>query len=136
MEPEAKAIRESAALINFARLYSSLYICAFLKKNPNWAFLLASGETALILCILSMSDFIKHECGVALIRLLKPIDHYLDKYGTTLYGLNKLQLLMEKQRNRGQDGAGIATVKLQGKARLQDHRPETEQRTESHPNHF
>jgi amidophosphoribosyltransferase len=62
-----------------------------------------------------MSDFIKHECGVALIRLLKPIDHYLDKYGTTLYGLNKLQLLMEKQRNRGQDGAGIATVKLQGK---------------------
>ena len=62
-----------------------------------------------------MSDFIKHECGVALIRLLKPIDHYLDKYGTTLYGLNKLQLLMEKQRNRGQDGAGLATVKLYSK---------------------
>ena len=62
-----------------------------------------------------MSDFIKHECGVAMIRLLKPIDHYLDKYGTTLYGLNKLQLLMEKQRNRGQDGAGLATVKLYSK---------------------
>ena len=66
-------------------------------------------------CILSMSDFIKHECGVALIRLIKPVDFYLDKYGTTLYGLNKLQLLMEKQRNRGQDGAGLATVKLYSK---------------------
>ncbi len=59
-----------------------------------------------------MSDFIKHECGIALIRLLKPLDFYLEKYGTALYGLNKLHLLMEKQRNRGQDGAGIATVKL------------------------
>lgn len=59
-----------------------------------------------------MSDFIKHECGIALIRLLKPLDFYLQKYGTALYGLNKLHLLMEKQRNRGQDGAGIATVKI------------------------
>ncbi|MBI5916072.1 MAG: class II glutamine amidotransferase [Bacteroidetes bacterium] len=59
-----------------------------------------------------MSDSIKHECGVALIRLLKPLDFYLEKYGTALYGIDKLHLLMEKQRNRGQDGAGIATVKL------------------------
>ncbi len=59
-----------------------------------------------------MSDFIKHECGIALIRLLKPLDFYLEKYGTALYGINKLHLLMEKQRNRGQDGAGIATIKL------------------------
>jgi amidophosphoribosyltransferase len=60
----------------------------------------------------TMSDQIKHECGLALIRLLKPLDYYADKYGTALYGLNKLQLLLQKQRNRGQDGAGIATIKL------------------------
>lgn len=59
-----------------------------------------------------MSDDIKHECGVAFIRLCKPFSYYLQKYGTVLYGLNKLYLLMEKQHNRGQDGAGIATVKL------------------------
>ncbi len=59
-----------------------------------------------------MSDFIKHECGIVFIRLLKPLDFYIRKYGTPLYGLNKLHLLMEKQRNRGQDGAGIATIKL------------------------
>ncbi|MCB0690722.1 MAG: amidophosphoribosyltransferase [Saprospiraceae bacterium] len=59
-----------------------------------------------------MSDQIKHECGLALVRLLKPLDFYLDKYGTALYGLNKLQLLMQKQRNRGQDGAGVATIKF------------------------
>ncbi|MEZ5051547.1 MAG: hypothetical protein R2767_04220 [Chitinophagales bacterium] len=59
-----------------------------------------------------MSDFIQHECGIAMIRLLKPLDYYREKYGTTLYGLNKLYLLMEKQHNRGQDGAGIATIKL------------------------
>lgn len=59
-----------------------------------------------------MSDFIKHECGIAMIRLLKPLNYYVEKYGTALYGINKLHLLMEKQRNRGQDGAGIATVKL------------------------
>jgi amidophosphoribosyltransferase len=59
-----------------------------------------------------MSDAIKHECGLAYIRLLKPLSYYHRKYGTAFYGLNKLYLLMEKQHNRGQDGAGIATVKL------------------------
>jgi len=59
-----------------------------------------------------MSDQIKHECGIALIRLLKPLEYYLAKYGTTLYGLNKLYLLMEKQHNRGQDGAGVANIKF------------------------
>jgi len=52
-----------------------------------------------------MSDQIHHECGIALIRLLKPLDYYKNKYGSLLYGLNKLYVLMEKQRNRGQDGA-------------------------------
>ena len=60
----------------------------------------------------TMSDSIKHECGIAFIRLLKPLSYYQEKYGTALYGLNKLYLLMEKQHNRGQDGAGIATIKL------------------------
>lgn len=59
-----------------------------------------------------MSDAIKHECGLAYIRLRKPFSFYLQKYGTVTYGLNKLYLLMEKQHNRGQDGAGVATVKL------------------------
>lgn len=59
-----------------------------------------------------MSDAIRHECGLAHIRLLKPLAFYHRKYGTAFYGLNKLYLLMEKQHNRGQDGAGIATVKL------------------------
>jgi len=59
-----------------------------------------------------MSDAIKHECGLAFIRLRKPLSYYQQQYGTVLYGLNKLYLLMEKQHNRGQDGAGIATVKL------------------------
>lgn len=59
-----------------------------------------------------MSDAIRHECGLAYIRLLKPLAYYHRKYGTAFYGLNKLYLLMEKQHNRGQDGAGIATVKL------------------------
>lgn len=59
-----------------------------------------------------MSDQIKHECGIALIRLLKPLEYYTTRYGTTLYGLNKLHLLMEKQHNRGQDGAGVASIKL------------------------
>jgi amidophosphoribosyltransferase len=62
-----------------------------------------------------MSDQIKHECGIAFIRLLKPLDFYVEKYGTAFYGLNKLNLLMQKQRNRGQDGAGIATIKLDTK---------------------
>ncbi len=60
----------------------------------------------------SMSDAIKHECGIALVRLLKPLEYYQSKYGTSIYGLNKLHLLMEKQHNRGQDGAGIGCVKF------------------------
>lgn len=59
-----------------------------------------------------MSDAIKHECGIALIRLLQPLGHYQEKYGTALHGLHTLQLLMQKMRNRGQDGAGVATIKL------------------------
>ena len=59
-----------------------------------------------------MSDFIKHECGIALLRLKKPLDFYKKKYGTAFYGLTKLYLLMEKQHNRGQDGAGVANIKL------------------------
>src|SRR5690606_32961111 len=59
-----------------------------------------------------MSDAIKHECGIALLRLKKPLQFYLDKYGTAFYGLNKMYLLMEKQHNRGQDGAGLANIKL------------------------
>ena len=55
---------------------------------------------------------LKHECGVAMIRLLKPLDYYQQKYGTWMYGVNKLYLMMEKQHNRGQEGAGIACVKL------------------------
>lgn len=59
-----------------------------------------------------MSDAIKHECGIALIRLKQPLEYYLDKYGTAFYGINKLHLLMEKQHNRGQDGAGVANIKF------------------------
>ena len=59
-----------------------------------------------------MSDQIKHECGIALIRLLKPLEFYQKKYGTKNYGINKMYLMMEKQHNRGQDGAGFASVKL------------------------
>lgn len=59
-----------------------------------------------------MSDSIKHECGIAMIRLRKPLEFYVEKYGTALYGINKMYLLMEKQHNRGQDGAGLATIKL------------------------
>ncbi|HEY8929644.1 MAG TPA: class II glutamine amidotransferase [Mucilaginibacter sp.] len=72
-----------------------------------------------------MSDSIKHECGVAFIRLRKPLSYYQQKYGTALYGLNKLYLLMEKQHNRGQDGAGVATIKLDiepGKRYISRHR--------------
>ncbi|MBU6341377.1 MAG: amidophosphoribosyltransferase [Bacteroidetes bacterium] len=59
-----------------------------------------------------MSDSIHHECGIAIVRLLKPLEYYHEKYGTAFYGVQKLQLLMQKMRNRGQDGAGIATIKL------------------------
>ncbi len=59
-----------------------------------------------------MSDPIKHECGIVLVRLLKPLEYYVSKYGTAFYGLNKLHLLMQKQHNRGQDGAGIVCLKF------------------------
>jgi len=59
-----------------------------------------------------MSDAIKHECGIALVRLLKPLEYYIEKYGTATYALDKMYLLMEKQHNRGQDGAGIANIKF------------------------
>ncbi len=59
-----------------------------------------------------MSDPIKHECGIAMVRLRKPLTYYQEKYGTAFYGLSKMYLLMEKQHNRGQDGAGIANIKL------------------------
>ncbi len=59
-----------------------------------------------------MSDSIKHECGIGLIRLLKPLDHYKAKYGNALWGLNRMFLLMEKQHNRGQDGAGLGCIKI------------------------
>lgn len=59
-----------------------------------------------------MSDAIKHECGISLIRLLKPLEYYQQKYGTAFYGVNKMYLMMEKQHNRGQDGAGFASIKL------------------------
>ena len=60
-----------------------------------------------------MSDPIKHECGISLIRLLKPLEYYKEKYGTAFYGVNKMYLMMEKQHNRGQDGAGFASIKLE-----------------------
>lgn len=59
-----------------------------------------------------MSDALKHECGIAQIRLLKPLEYYKEKYGTAFYGVNKMYLMMEKQHNRGQDGAGFASIKL------------------------
>ena len=59
-----------------------------------------------------MSDALKHECGIAMIRLLKPLEYYHKKYGTAFYGVNKMYLMMEKQHNRGQDGAGFASIKM------------------------
>lgn len=59
-----------------------------------------------------MSDAIKHECGIALLRLLKPLSYYKEKYGTAFYGIQKMYLLLEKQHNRGQDGAGLASIKM------------------------
>jgi amidophosphoribosyltransferase len=59
-----------------------------------------------------MSDIIKHECGIALLRLRKPLSYFIEKYGSPTYGMNKMFILMEKQRNRGQDGAGIANIKI------------------------
>ena len=57
-------------------------------------------------------ESLKHECGIAMVRLLKPLEYYHQKYGTWMYALNKLYLMMEKEHNRGQEGAGIACVKL------------------------
>ncbi len=62
-----------------------------------------------------MSDVLKHECGIAVIRLLKPLEYYKEKYGSAFYGVNKMYLMMEKQHNRGQDGAGFASIKLDTK---------------------
>ena len=59
-----------------------------------------------------MSDFIKHECGVAFVRLKKPLQHYIDRYKNPLWGFHRLFLLMEKQHNRGHDGVGIGGVKI------------------------
>ena len=59
-----------------------------------------------------MSDFLQHECGIAMLRLKQPLQYYIDNYGSAFYGLNKMYLLMEKQHNRGQDGAGLANIKL------------------------
>ena len=75
-----------------------------------------------------MSDAIKHECGIAMIRLLKPLSYYKEKYGTSFYALNKMYLLMEKQHNRGQDGAGLANIKFDmapGKRYISRHRENT-----------
>ncbi len=65
-----------------------------------------------------MSDVLKHECGIALLRLLKPMDYYIEKYGSSFWGFNKMYLLMQKQHNRGQDGAGIAGIKFDQKLGL------------------
>ena len=59
-----------------------------------------------------MSDIIKHECGIALLKLKKPLEYYQKKYGSELFGINKMYLMMEKQHNRGQDGAGFASIKF------------------------
>ena len=75
-----------------------------------------------------MSDAIKHECGIAMIRLLKPLSYYKEKYGSSFYALNKMYLLMEKQHNRGQDGAGLANIKFDmkpGKRYISRHRSNT-----------
>jgi len=89
-----------------------------LSTVPTWGFVHFAVPLCARLCnrpLPSMSDLIKHECGIAIVRLLKPLDFYIEKYGTAFYGLQKLQLLMQKMRNRGQDGAGIAVIKLNPK---------------------
>ena len=101
-----------------------------------------------------MSDAIKHECGIAMVRLLKPLSYYKEKYGTSFYALNKMYLLMEKQHNRGQDGAGLANIKFDmapGKRYISRHRENTstpikdlfahingrfEEEFEKHPDHI
>lgn len=86
-----------------------------------------------------MSDPIKHECGIALLRLKQPLDFYYKKYGTAFYGLNKMHLLMEKQHNRGQDGAGLANIKLDmepGERYISRHRSIAKQPIQSLFNHI
>jgi len=87
-----------------------------INPGPEPGFLFAEYQSANFASLngrsLIMSDEIKHECGLAFIRLRKPFSFYQQQHGTVMYGLNKLYLLMEKQHNRGQDGAGIAVVKL------------------------
>ena len=78
------------------------------KKNNLRIF----GKTTTQLNTTTMSDAIKHECGIALLRLKKPLEFYKEKYGSAFYGIQKMYLLMEKQHNRGQDGAGFASIKL------------------------
>ncbi len=80
--------------------------------NTSLCFILTLHQYAANLNIISMSEPIKHECGIAMIRLLKPLEFYLSKYNTPFYGLNKLHLMMQKQHNRGQDGAGITCLKF------------------------
>ena len=77
-----------------------------------------------------MSESISHECGVALVRLLKPLSYYQEKYGTPLWGFTKLFLLMEKQHNRGQDGAGVACVKLDVPRRRAVHVPRAQRQVQ------
>lgn len=79
-----------------------------------------------------MSDAIKHECGIAMVRLLKPLAYYREKYGDSLWGLNKLYLLMEKQHNRGQEGAGMAAGKVECPARGRIYFPRTGGRDRSY----
>ncbi|MFA7272577.1 MAG: amidophosphoribosyltransferase [Crocinitomicaceae bacterium] len=86
-----------------------------------------------------MSDAIKHECGIALLRLKKPLEFYLEKYGTAFYALNKMHLLMEKQHNRGQDGAGLANIKFDmepGERYISRHRSIAKQPIEDLFNHI
>lgn len=84
------------------------YLCGAAEPSLGWTSpLLQPGRSGT-----ALSDAIKHECGIALIRLRKPLSYFQQRYGTPLYALNKLYLLMEKQHNRGQDGAGVATIKL------------------------
>ena len=85
-----------------------------------------SGMISPTLRFQGMGEFIKHECGLALVRQLKAPEYYYDKYGSLTWGASKLHVLMQKQRNRGQDGAGIATVKLNAASWQTLHLPESD----------
>ena len=77
-----------------------------------------------------MEKNIHEDCGVAMLRLLKPLSYFKEKYGTWMYGLNKMYLMMEKQHNRGQEGAGIASVKTRNSTRKRIYVPRTSRRKE------